>query len=105
VAEGVRTALHLRTQYLIAESQMPSIQAAISSGMDAEYRRGYKEGYDCLKASLKQAEAEIERLRKALTCRRCGGSGLHYIVAADATVTCRECEAATIRKELMEGEK
>lgn len=45
-AEGVRTALHLRTGYLIAENDMPSVCAALASVLDAEYQRGYRAGYD-----------------------------------------------------------
>ena len=65
-AEGVRTALHLRTRYLIAERDMPSVQAAIAGELDAEYQRGYKAGYDRASLEMQAIVAGYEAMERAM---------------------------------------
>jgi hypothetical protein len=46
---------------------------------------------------LRRWANEIERLREALLCEDCGGTGWVYCATADTSTTCRSCQAHKIR--------
>jgi len=48
---------------------------------------------------LREKDEEIERLRRALLCPQCRGSGRVLISQADTEIDCDRCEAARIRRE------
>lgn len=52
----------------------------------------------CPKHPLSAAKAEIDRLRAALLCEDCNGTGWMYCGVADTSTPCRNCAAYEIRK-------